>query len=94
MRIWWCFERCNTKNTKLHAAMVRCCCRCCVWLRHHEKFDDAVTPESLPEFASKELSPNILEGEARLDEGDFEEAEILLRESLPINHEVIYVPYG
>lgn len=94
MRIWWCFERCNNKNTKLHAAMVRCCCRCCAWLRHHEKFDDAVTPESLPEFASKELSPNILEGEARLDEGDFEEAEILLRESLPINHEVIYVPNG
>lgn len=44
---------------------------------------------SLPELASKELSRKLLEGEAKLEQGSFEEAEVTLREALSINNEVI-----
>jgi len=43
---------------------------------------------SLPEVASKELSRKLLEGEAKLEQGSFEEAEVTLREALSINNEV------
>lgn len=43
----------------------------------------------LPELASKELSRKLLEGEAKLEEGSFEEAEVTLREALSINNEVL-----
>jgi len=43
---------------------------------------------SLPELASKELSRKLLEGEAKLEQGSFEEAEVTLREALSINNEV------
>ena len=45
---------------------------------------------SLPELASKELSRKLLEGEAKLEEGSFEEAEVTLREALSINNEVYF----
>ena len=47
---------------------------------------------SLPEVASKELSRKLLEGEAKLEQGSFEEAEVTLREALSINNEVIISP--
>lgn len=43
---------------------------------------------SLPELASRELSRKLLEGEAKLEQGSFEEAEVSLREALSINNEV------
>lgn len=43
---------------------------------------------SLPEIASKELSRKLLDGEKKLEEGSFEEAEVTLREALSINNEV------
>lgn len=45
---------------------------------------------SLPEIASKELSRKLLEGEAKLEQGSFEEAEVALREALSINNEVCF----
>ncbi|KAG0601571.1 hypothetical protein M758_11G122500 [Ceratodon purpureus] len=56
--------------------------------KNETKFDDAM-PEggSLPELASKELSRTLLEGEAKLEQGSFEEAEVALREALSINNE-------
>ncbi|XP_024360394.1 protein NPG1 isoform X1 [Physcomitrium patens] len=52
------------------------------------KSNDAM-PEggSLPELASRELSRKLLEGEAKLEQGSFEEAEVSLREALSINNE-------
>lgn len=44
----------------------------------------------MPELASKELSRKLLEGEAKLEQGSFEEAEVTLREALSINNEVIF----
>lgn len=69
------------------------CCRC---FRNHLKFhDDDVgvgMPEggggTLPELASRELSRKLLEGEAKLEQGSLEEAEVTLREALSINNEV------
>ena len=44
---------------------------------------------SLPgELASRELSRQLLEGEAKLERGSFAEAEVTLREALSINNEV------
>lgn len=45
---------------------------------------------SLPELASRELSRKLLEGEAKLEQGSFEEAEVTLREALSINNEVCF----
>lgn len=64
---------------------------CCTCSRKQYRFDEAIAmPEGggLVELASKELSTKILEGEAKLEEGSFEEAEITLREALSINNEV------
>jgi hypothetical protein len=71
------------------------CCRC---FRNQLKFhhDDDVMPEgggSLPELASRELSRKLLEGEAKLEQGSFEEAEVTLREALSINNEVCFLMF-
>jgi tetratricopeptide (TPR) repeat protein len=42
---------------------------------------------TLPELASRELSRKLLEGEAKLEQGSLEEAEVTLREALSINNE-------
>lgn len=62
---------------------------CCTCSRNKSKSNDAM-PEggSLPELASRELSRKLLEGEEKLEQGSFEEAEVALREALSINNEV------
>lgn len=59
---------------------------CCTCAR-----TETAMPEggSLPELASRELSQQLLDGEAKLEQGSFEEAEVTLREALSINNEVI-----
>ncbi|KAG0557985.1 hypothetical protein KC19_11G170800 [Ceratodon purpureus] len=61
---------------------------CCTCSRNQHKYDDGMPDGgSLPEIACKELSRKLLEGEAKLEQGSFEEAEVALREALSINNE-------
>lgn len=81
---------CSGKRDVVYKNKYAMLCCTCTRNPHQYHCDTNAMPEpgSGPEIASKELSVKILEGEAKLEEGCFEEAEFNLREALLLNNEV------